>query len=158
MRSSIGAIRWQLIRQLLTESLLIALLGGAAGSLLAFWSFAAISQFVLAHLPHGAPQLALNISPDVHVLGFSLGLTLITGIVFGLAPALHATRADLSTAIKEDSAGLAGKAGSGGFLRSTLVGSQVAVCMVLLIAAGLLMRGLYVAQTIDPGFETANIT
>jgi predicted permease len=158
IRLSIGASRWQLIRQLLTESLLIALLGGAAGSLLAFWSFAAISQFVLAHLPHGAPQLALNISPDVHVLGFSLGLTLITGIVFGLAPALHATRADLSTAIKEDSSGLAGKAGSGGFLRSTLVGLQVAVCMILLIAAGLLMRGLYVAQTIDPGFEMANIT
>ncbi len=158
IRLSIGASRWQLIRQLLTESLLIALLGGAAGSLLAFWSFAAISQFVLTHLPHGFPQLALNMSPDLRVLGFSLGLTLITGIVFGLAPALHATRPDLSTAIKEDSSGYIGKAGSGGFLRSTLVGLQVAVCMILLIAAGLLMRGLYSAQTIDPGFEMASVT
>ncbi len=158
IRLSIGASRWQLIRQLLTESMLIALLGGAAGSLLAFWSFAAISRFVLAHLPHGFPQLALNMSPDLRVLGYSLGLTLITGIVFGLAPALHATRPDLSTAIKEDSAGCAGKAGGGGFLRSTLVGLQVAVCMILLVAAGLLMRGLYSAQTIDPGFEMANIT
>ena len=157
IRLSIGASRWQIIRQLLTESLLIALLGGAAGSLLAFWSFAAISEYVLGHLPHGFPQLALNMSPDLRVLGFSLGLTLMTGIVFGLAPALHATRPDLSTAIKEDSAGYIGKAGSGGFLRNTLVGLQVAVCMMLLIAAGLLMRGLYVAQTIDPGFEMRNI-
>jgi hypothetical protein len=135
-----------------------ALLGGAAGSLLAFWSFEVITQFVLAHLPHGFPQLALNMSPDYRVLGNSLGLTVATGIVFGLAPALHATRPDLSTAIKEDSGGLAGRAGSGGYLRSTLVGLQVAVCMILLIAAGLLMRGLYPAQTIDPGFEMANVT
>jgi predicted permease len=155
---SIGASRWQIVRQLLTESFLIALLGGAVGSLLAFWSFEAITQFVLAHLPHGFPQLALNMSPDYRVLGYSLGLTLMTGIVFGLAPALHATRPDLSTAIKEDSGGMAGKAGSGGFLRSTLVGLQVAVCMILLIAAGLLMRGLYAAQTIDPGFEMANVS
>jgi macrolide transport system ATP-binding/permease protein len=154
IRMSIGASRWQLIRQMLTESILLALLGGAAGSLLAFWSFAVISDFVLAHLPHGFPQLALNMSPDYRVLGYSLGLTLLTGIVFGLAPALHATRPDLSTAIKEDSAGLAG---SGGFLRSTLVGLQVAVCMILLIAAGLLMRGLYAAQTIDPGFDMKEI-
>jgi macrolide transport system ATP-binding/permease protein len=155
IRLSIGASRWQLIRQLLTESLLIALLGGVAGSLLAFWLFEGITQFVLAHLPHGFPQLALNTSSDFRVLGYSLGLTVLTGIVFGLAPALHATRPDLSTAIKEESAGATV---SGGFLRSTLVGLQVAVCMILLIAAGLLMRGLYAAQTIDPGFEMANIT
>jgi len=158
IRLSIGASRWQIVRQLLTESLLIALLGGVAGSLLAFWSFEAITQFVLAHLPHGFPQLALNMSPDYRVLGYSLGLTVMTGIVFGLAPALHATRPDLSTAIKEDSGGLTGKTGGGGFLRNTLVGLQVAVCMILLIAAGLLMRGLYSARTIDPGFEMANVT
>jgi macrolide transport system ATP-binding/permease protein len=158
IRLSIGASRWQLVRQLLTESLLIALLGGAAGSLLAFWSFQAITQFVLAHLPHGFPQLSLNMSPDYRVLSYSLGLTLITGIVFGLAPALYATRPDLCAAIKEDNAGLSGKSGRGSFLRSSLVGLQVAVCMILLIAAGLLMRGLYSAQTIDPGFEIANVT
>jgi predicted permease len=158
IRLSIGGSRWQIVRQLLTESLLISFLGGTLGSLVAFWSMEGIAQFVLAHLPHGAPRLMWNVNPDLRVWGYSLVLTVLTGIVFGLAPALHATRQDLSTAIKEDSAGLAGKAGNGGFLRSTLVGLQVAVCMILLIAAGLLMRGLYMAQTVDPGFEMKGIT
>jgi predicted permease len=158
IRLSIGGSRWQIVRQLLTESLLIAFLGGTLGSLVAFWSMEGIAQFVLAHLPRGAPRLVWNVNPDLRVWGYSLALTALTGIVFGLAPALHATRQDLSTAIKEDSAGLTGKTGSGGFLRSTLVGLQVAVCMILLIAAGLLMRGLYMAQTVDPGFEMRGIT
>jgi predicted permease len=158
IRLSIGGSRWQIVRQLLTESLLIAFLGGTLGSLVAFWSMEGIAQFVLAHLPHGSPRLVWNVNPDLRVWGYSLALTALTGIVFGLAPALHATRQDLSTAIKEDSAGLTWKTGSGRFLRSTLVGMQVAVCMILLIAAGLLMRGLYMAQTVDPGFEMRGIT
>jgi predicted permease len=158
IRLSIGGSRWQIVRQLLTESLLISFLGGTLGSLVAFWSIQGVAQFVLAHLPHGSPRLVWNVSPDLHVWGYSLALTVFTGIVFGLAPALHATRQDLSTAIKGDGGGLIGKAAGGGMLRSTLVGVQVAVCMVLLIAAGLLIRGLYVAQTIDPGFEMKGIT
>jgi predicted permease len=156
IRLSIGASRWQIVRQLMTESLFIALIGGMLGSLVAFWSMEGISRFVIEHLPHGAPRLTFNVSPDFRVLGYSLGLTLLTGIVFGLVPALHATRKDLSTAIKGDSA-FVGKA-SGGMLRSSLVAMQVAVCMTLLIAAGLLMRGLYLAQTVDPGFEMKGIT
>jgi predicted permease len=158
IRLSIGGSRWQIVRQLLTESLLISFLGGTLGSLVAFLSMEGIAQFVLAHLPHGAPRLVWNVNPDLRVLGYSLVLTVLTGIVFGLAPALHATRQDLSTAIKGDGGRLIGKAGAGGVLRSTLVGVQVAVCMVLLIATGLLMRSLYVAQTIDPGFEMKGIT
>jgi predicted permease len=158
IRLSIGGSRWQIVRQLLTESLLISFLGGTLGSLLAFWSMEGIAQFVLTHLPHGAPRLVWNVNPDLSVLGYSLVLTVLTGIVFGLAPALHATRQDLSAAIKGDGGGFIGKAAAGGMLRSTLVGVQVAVCMVLLIAAGLLMRGLYVAQTIDPGFEMKGTT
>jgi len=158
IRLSIGGSRWQIVRQLLTESLLISFLGGTLGSLLAFWSMEGIAQFVLTHLPHGAPRLVWNVHPDLRVWGYSLVLTALTGIVFGLAPALHATRQDLSTAIKGDGRGLIGKAAVGGMLRSTLVGVQVAVCMVLLIAAGLLMRGLYLAQTVDPGFEMKGIT
>jgi predicted permease len=157
IRLSIGGSRWRIVRQLLTESLLIAFLGGTLGSLVAFWSLEGIARYVLAHLPHGTPELMWNVSPDVHVWGYSLALTAFTGIVFGLAPALHATRQDLSTAVKGDSSGLMGKAG-GGKLRSSLVGLQVAVCTVLLIAAGLLMRGLYLAQTVDPGFEMKGIT
>ena len=158
IRLSIGGSRWRIIRQLLTESLLLAFLGGTVGSLVAFWSVEGVARFVLAHLPHGVPRLEWNVSPDLRVWGYSLALTAFTGIVFGLAPALHATRQDLTTALKGDGRGFIGKAASGGMLRSTLVGVQVAVCMVLLIAAGLLMRGLYLAQTVDPGFEMKGIT
>jgi len=157
IRLSIGGSHWRIMRQLLTESLLIAFLGGILGSLVAFWSLEGIARYVLTHLPHGAPELMWNVRPDLHVWGYSLGLTAFTGIIFGLAPALHATRQDLSTAVKGDSGGLMRKSG-GGMLRSTLVGVQVAVCMVLLIAAGLLMRGLHYAQTVDPGFEMRGIT
>jgi predicted permease len=158
IRLSIGAGRSRIIRQLLTESLLIAFLGGTLGSLLAFSSVQGIARYLLAHLPNGIPRLEWNVSPDLHVWGYSLALTTVTGIVFGLAPALHATRQDLSTAVKRDGGGLPGKAASGGMLRSTFVGVQVGVCMVLLIAAGLLLRGLYIAQTADPGFEMKGIT
>jgi len=157
IRLSIGGSRWQIVRQLLTESLLIAFLGGTLGSLVALWSMEGIARFVLAHLPRGAPRLVWNVNPDLRVWAYSLALTALTGIVFGLLPALHATRQDLSSAIKGDGGGLMGKARSGGILRNTLVGVQVAVCMILLIAAGLLMRGLHYAQTVDPGFEMKGV-
>ena len=157
VRLSVGASRWRLIRQLLTESVMLSLMGGALGSILAFWSFAGISNFVISHLPHGVPPLALNLTPDWRVLGYALLLTLITGVLFGLAPALQASRADLNSAFKGADGGLGGRAG-GGLLRHSLVAAQVAVCMILLIAAGLLLRGLYVAQTLDPGFAMSGIT
>jgi predicted permease len=155
IRRSVGAGRWRLIRQLLTESLMLALMGGAAGSILAFWSFDALSNFVISHLPHGTPELALNLTPDLRVLGYALLLTVITGVVSGLAPALHASRADVNTALKEGDSQFGTR---GSWLRHSLVGVQVAVCMILLIAAGLLLRGLYFAQTVDPGFTMSNIT
>lgn len=130
---------------------MLALVGGALGSVLAFWSFEAISRFVVSHLPHGFPPLALNLTPDVRVLGYALLLALITGVAFGLAPALQASRTDLNTALKLGDGGLGGRTG-GSLLRHSLVAAQVAVCMILLIAAGLLLRGLYFAQTVDPGF------
>lgn len=158
IRLSIGGSRWRIIRQLLTESLLLAFLGGTLGSLVAFWSVEGVARLVLAHLPHGAPRLEWNVSPDLRVWGYALALTAFTGIVFGLAPALHASNQDLSTALKGDGGRFIGKAASGGALRSALVGVQVAVCMMLLIAAGLLIRSLYLAQTGDPGFQMKGIT
>jgi len=155
IRLSVGASRSRIIRQLLTESLLIALLGGALGSMVAVWSFQAILAFIVAHMPHGTPPLAVGVGPDIRVLSFALALTLVTGIVFGLAPALQASRPDVNAALKQAS-GADGRTRDG-FLRSALVGTQVAVSMVLLIAAGLLLRGLYEAQTIDPGFEMKNV-
>lgn len=155
IRLSVGAGRWRLIRQLLTESVMLALMGGAAGSVLAFWSFEALSNFVTSHLPYGTPPIALNLTPDLRVLGYALVLTVITGLVSGLAPALQASRADVNTALKEGDGGLGSRGGR--LLRHSLVGLQVAVCMILLIAAGLLMRGLYFAQTVNPGFTMNGI-
>jgi macrolide transport system ATP-binding/permease protein len=156
IRLSVGASRGRLIRQLMAESMLIAALGGALGSLLAFWSFAGIVRFAVAHLPHAFPVLSVNVGPDLRVLGYALALSLLTGIVFGLAPALQASRPDVNAALKDSGAGVS-EAGSKGWLRHTLVGAQVAVSMVLLIAAGLLLRGLLAVQTVEPGFEMRNI-
>jgi len=157
LRLSMGAGRWRLVRQLLTESLLLSLAGGTVGSVIAFWSFIRITELVTSHLPKGFPPLAVNVGPNLQVLAFALALSLFTGIAFGLLPALRSSRPDLNTAIKGDGTQFgAGKKG-GRLLLNTLVGSQVAVCMTLLLAAGLLLRGLYQAQTIDPGFEIKGV-
>jgi predicted permease len=157
LRLSIGASRWRLVRQLLTESLLLSLIGGTLGSLLAFWSFEAITRLIISHLPHVVSTLAVNVAPDFRVLGYGLGLTFLTGIGFGLIPALQSSRQDLNTSLKEDGAHSGPGKRSGRFLRNALVGTQVAVCMILLLAAGLLLRGLYYAQTVDPGFEMKGV-
>lgn len=156
MRLSIGATRGRLVRQLLTESLLLSLVGGALGSLLAFWSFAAIERFVTSQLPAEVSTLAVNVAPDLRVLVYALALTLVTGVVFGLVPALKSSRVDLNTALKGGGEQSGGKK-SGRFLRHSLVGAQIAVSMVLLLATGLLVRGLYHAQTIDTGFDMKDV-
>ncbi len=157
LRLSIGASRWRLVRQLLTESLLISLAGGMLGSVLAFCSFRKITHYVTSHLSRDLAAVTVNVNPDYHVLAYALLVTLFTGIAFGLVPALQGSRLDLNTAMKGDCASVTTLKKSGRFLLNTLVGSQVAVCMVLLLAAGLLLRGLYNAQTIDPGFEDKNV-
>jgi len=157
LRLSMGAGRWRLVRQLLTESLLLSLAGGTLGSVIAFWSFVRIMQLVTSHLPHDFPPLAVNVAPNLHVLAYALALSLFTGIAFGLVPALRTSRLELNSAMKGDGTQFGTAKRSGRFLLGTLVGSQVAVCMVLLLAAGLLLRGLYSAQTIDPGFEMKGV-
>jgi predicted permease len=157
VKRALGASRWRLIRQLLAESLLLAILGGTLGSAIATWLSRPLLRLLLSHLPEGLPPLALDAGPDLHVLVYALGITLLTGIAFGLAPAIHATRADLSLAMKEEGAEAQSGSSRGGWLRNTLVGIQVAVCMALLLTAGLLLRGLTRAQTIDPGFSMKDI-
>jgi len=156
VRLSVGASRRRLIQLLLTESLMVALAGGALGSLLSVLSSQSLATFTISHLPNGIPALAIDTTPDLRVFWFALTLTFATGIIFGLTPAIQASKPDLNTALKEDSTGSGRHAG--GLLRNALVGVQVAVCMVLTVAAGLLLRGLYAAQTVDPGFDFKNTT
>jgi predicted permease len=159
IRLSLGASRARVLRQLLTESLLIALAGGLLGSLLSLWSFQALVAFVLpAAAPPEIPAFtwALDLRPDVRVLSFALVLTLGTGLLFGVAPALHVSRPDLGTVIKQEGAG-AGRSRRSGRLRGMLVGVQVALSMVLVIATGLLLRGLHATYTVDPGFHYRDV-
>jgi macrolide transport system ATP-binding/permease protein len=157
VRLAMGASRERLIQQLFTESLLVALLAGLLGSLISFWSTTGLVRFLQSNISAGYWPVALNISPDVHVLAYALGLTLLTGIAFGLAPALQSSRADLACAMKGESADSGAEPRPRDLLRGALVAAQVAACMVLLLAAGLLLRGLHRAQTIDPGFRMKNV-
>ncbi len=152
LRLSLGATRRRLVQQLMTESVLIAAAGGLLGSLLAFWSFQGIVAFVLSSLPAAVPVLQIDPQPDFTVFAYAVAITFATGIVFGLVPALHASNPQLYATLKHDSAA-AGTGRRRGRLRGILVGAQVAMCLVLTISASLLLRGLYAAQTVEPGFE-----
>ena len=157
IRLSLGASRARLIRQLLTESMLISVVGGLLGSLLALWLFQVLVAVAVPALsPPEIPTLVLNISPDFRVLAFAVVLTLGTGLLFGLAPALQVSKPDLNAVLKQDTAG-AGGGRRGGRLRGALVGVQVALCMTLMIGAGLLLRGLYATYSAEVGFEYRDV-
>ena len=149
IRLAMGANRLRLIRQLLTESVLLSFVGGAAGVLLALW----ILKLLLALKPPIDFPLALDVDVDWRVLLFSLGVSLAAGAIFGLAPALQATRPNLTTALKDTAA-------QGGAvktrLRSVLVVAQIAISLLVLISAGLVVRTLQQLQTMNPGFEPKN--
>jgi predicted permease len=153
IRLSVGASRGRLIRQFLTESLTIAFVGGTAGSLLAWWSFQLLLVRLPFYLPGDISQPRIDASPDLTVLLFGLGLTIVTALVCGLAPALQASKPDLQIAVRQET----GSGQTAGRLRGTLIAVQISVCMVLLISAGLLLRAVYAAHTIDPGFQYRNV-
>ena len=159
VRLALGASRWRIIRQLLTESVLLSALGGAAGLLLTIWTLDALYPVVMSRLPIPRAMIesfALNLDPDYRIFGFALLASLVAGIAAGLAPALQASRPNLTPALKDEGSTL-GQHLSQSRLRNALVVTQVAVCLTLLIAAGLLVRNLQRAQTIDTGLETANV-
>ena len=149
IRLAMGANRLRLIRQLLTESVLLSVVGGGAGVLLAVW----LLRLLLAFKPPIDFPLSMDVDVDWRVLLFSLFVSLLAGTIFGLAPALQATRPGLSQALRETSAqGGAGRTR----LRSVLVVAQIAISLVVLIAAGLVVRTLQQLQTMNPGFDTQN--
>ena len=152
VRLAMGASRWRLIRQLLTESLLLAALGGSVGVLFALW----IKDSLLAAGDWGSRDLVgLDTRLDLRVLGFTLGVSLLTGIVFGLVPALRATRLNLTPALKDS--GRSSTVATRSWLTRSLVVVQVSVSLLLLIGAGLLVRTLINLQHVDPGFNESNL-
>jgi putative ABC transport system permease protein len=150
IRAALGASRWQIIRQLLTESSLLAFAGGALGLLLAGWG----TEVLVTLIPEDLPRLA-EINMDWWVLGFTFAVSLLTGIVFGLAPALQATKIELTEALKES--GRAGVSRHRSRLRNTLVITEVAVAVVLLVGAGLLLQSFHKLQNVNLGFDTKNV-
>lgn len=151
IRAAMGASRWQLVRQLLGESLLLALLGGGLGLLLAFW----MVDLLKSLSPDGTPRLD-EVGMDGRVLLFSLGISALTGLLCGLIPALPASKSDLNQSLRE--AGAGGKTGAGsGKVRSALVVAEIAIALTLLIGAGLLMRSFVVLQSVDPGFSPVSV-
>jgi predicted permease len=159
MRLALGASRGRIIRQLLSESLLLALLGGIGGLLASIWTtkllWISIQQIFTGLFP-GSVVFHLDVSPDVRVFAYALALSLLTGILFGLSPALQFSRPDLALAVRDEGASLGWREGRSR-MRGLLVTAQVAVSMMLLIGTGLLLRGLMRSQAVDPGFETQHV-
>jgi len=157
VRLALGASRSRLVRQLLTESSLMAVAGGLAGSLASLWSSAAIVRTLLGHLPAQVPPLALVVDPDLRVVAYGAALTILTAVAAGLAPALRASRSDLTMELKQECGEVGGRSRAGTLLRHWLLGWQVTVSTVLVLVTGLLLRGWYQAETIDPGFHTSDV-
>ncbi len=151
VRLAIGAGRARIVRQLLTESLLVSAIGGAAGLLAARWS----AELLLTFLPQDA--VALDLSPDVRVLSFALAVSALTGLTFGLAPALRATKLNLTADLKQDGA-LAGARPQRLVLHKLLVVAQVALSVVVLMSAALFARTLANLKGLDAGFDRRNTT
>lgn len=155
VRMALGAGRRRLVQQLLTESLLLAAIGGLAGFIAASWTSRTVIRYLLANLPAGTWPMVFDPRPDWRVGLYAVALTTVTGLAFGLMPALRSTRRDLGVDFRDVTATDRRDSRK---LQSTLVSLQVAVCLILLLSAGLLARGLYRAQTLDPGINMANVT
>ncbi|MGO8786334.1 MAG: ADOP family duplicated permease [Terriglobia bacterium] len=154
-RLALGAGRWRIIRQILTETLLLSGLGGVLGLAFAVWGTRSLINFVAGT----ASYIPLDPIPDVRVLAFTLGVCLLTGIFFGLAPALRVSRASLASSLKERSRTMSGSSGGHGRipLPKILVASQVALSLLLLVGAGLFVRTLRNLAHQDFGFNRSNI-
>ena len=149
LRAALGADRLRLIRQMLTESVLLALMGGALGVGLAYWGI----QVLIALAPDNIPRLT-EITIDPRVLAFTFGISLLTGVLFGLVPALQSSRPDLNDALKE---GARGSSGGNRVVRNIFVVAEMALALVLLVGAGLMLRSFSQLHQVKTGFETENV-
>jgi putative ABC transport system permease protein len=151
IRAALGAGRARLTRQLVTEALVLSFSGGGLGLLAAGWSASLLSRLTPTNLP-GPPKLSL----DARVLAFTLVISALTGLLFGLAPAIRLARRSLDVSLKEDGWGLAGGAGRRK-ARGLLVAAEVAISVLLLVGAGLMLRSLAVLARVAPGFDSTGV-
>jgi putative ABC transport system permease protein len=151
IRAALGAKRWRIIRQLIAESLLLSVLGGVLGLVFALWG----QDLLLAAIPIEFP-FWMKFTLDGRVLAFTIAISLMTGIVFGVAPALQASKVDLNEMLKEGGRSAAAGAGRRR-LRSLLVVAEVALSLVLLVGAGLMMRSFLRLQQVNPGLDPTNV-
>jgi putative ABC transport system permease protein len=149
IRAALGASRWHVLRQLLLESTTLALAGGALGVLFASWSFAALTRLIPSSIDAG------GLGIDWRVLGYTLAVSLFTGVLFGLAPAFDAWRLDLNDSMRDGGRTTSG--GSTARLRDALVVAEVALALVLLVGAGLLLRTLHHLMSVPLGFESKQL-
>jgi putative ABC transport system permease protein len=150
IRTALGASRWRVVRQLLTESLLLAIVGGAAGLLLAAWGVEALA----GNLPKDLPR-ANEVSLDRTVLAFTAALSVLTGLIFGVVPALLAAKPAVNETLKEGGKSSAG--GSRGRVRNALIVSEVALSLALLVGAGLLVKSFWQVMQVNPGFQADHL-
>ncbi|MCU1258053.1 MAG: hypothetical protein JWO80_938 [Bryobacterales bacterium] len=151
VRLALGASRQRILSQLLVESLMLSITGGLAGLALAVW----IDRALLSFLPATTRQLTISSTPDWSVLAFNIGVSLATGVLFGLAPALQSTRPNLAGTLKDQAGAVVGGTSVG--FRKALVVAQVTLSLLLLIGAGLFIRSLKNLRDLDPGFRTQNL-
>jgi putative ABC transport system permease protein len=151
VRVALGASRFRIIRQLLTESVLLSTLGGGVGLLLSLW----LTKLLIAVSPPNTPRFD-EIRPDARVFAFTFGLTVITGLLFGMAPALQASRIDLNERLKEGGRSGASSA-SHNRIRSLMMVSEIALSFVLLVGAGLLIKSFMRLRDVSPGFNPMNV-
>ena len=151
IRAALGARRGRIVQQLLTESVILGLNGGALGLLLAFWGIPVLTSLS----PGGIPRINES-AVDARVLAFTLGVSLLTGLIFGLLPALHASNPNLNETLKEGGRGSL-ESVRGGRLRSVLASAEVALALVLLIGAGLMARSFLRLQDVNPGFDAQRV-
>ena len=151
IRTALGASRWRVMRQLFTESTILALTGGAVGVLIAIWGLAAITKL----LPGDFPRLN-EIHLDLRILGFTFAASVLTGILFGLVPALQISRPDVQESIRETGRGASGSRRQNRF-RQALIAGEIALCVVLLAGAGLLFRSFLRLQSVNTGFVSGQV-
>ncbi len=152
VRLAIGASRGRIVSQLLIETLSLSVLGGTAGLALAFWADKALMAL---YLPDDSSNLTISTAPDFRILLFTLGVTILTGVIFGLVPALQATKPDVGRTLKDQAGAVVGGGHAG--LRKALVVAQVGLSLLLLIGAGLFLRSLKNLSGLGPGFPAERL-